>query len=224
MIITGVGTLPFTDPKEAVDHVMKYDIPFLPELTKLDESMEKYLKGTGIMSSAEHFAQHSFEMAKMQCVGPVTAMNFGLSEDEATLNIIGHISRHLNYINAKKIILFLDEPVLGHSGLPFERMWENIFEEFDVIRGIHTCGNMMWDKLFNAQIEIINFDASQYDITRYYESREKKIAWGVQKREDIKDWRSGDLITSPCGLNGYTVSECESILQNLKEIKKNFVT
>ena len=218
MIITGVGSLPFTDPVAAVEYVMKYDIPFMPELTNAGESMNNYLARSEPLAAAKHFAEHSLEVAKLQCVGPVTAMNMGLSEDEATLKIIDHISKHLKYINAKKVILFLDEPVLGYSGLPFVKMWENVFEEFDVSRGIHTC-NMLWDQLLEAPIEIINFDASQYDITRYYEARDKRLAWGVQKFEDIKDWKDGDLITSPCGLAQYSEKECEEILDNLKSIK-----
>jgi hypothetical protein len=220
MIITGVGSLPFSEPEAAVEHVMKYDIPFMPELTNADESMNNYLNRSEPLSSAKYFAEHSLELAKLQCVGVVTAMNMGLSEDEATLKIIDHISRHLKYMDAKKIILFLDEPVLGYSGLPFVKMWENVFEEFDVIRGIHTCGNMLWDQLLSAPVEIINFDASQYDITRYYEERDKRLAWGVQKFEDIRDWRAGDLITTPCGLAQYSTDECEKILDNLKKIKE----
>jgi hypothetical protein len=223
MIITGVGSLPFKDPAAAVEYVMKYDIPYMPELTQLGESMDKYLNSTEPLSSATPFSEHSLEIAKMQCVGPVTAMNLGLDEDMATLKIIDHISRHLKFIDAKKIILFLDEPVLGQSGLPFARMWENVFEEFDVVRGIHTCGNMLWDQLFSAQIEIINFDAAQYDITRYYDERTKRIAWGVQTAEDIKDWRSGDLITPACGLNESSVEECNKILENLQSIKSRYV-
>jgi hypothetical protein len=214
MIITGVGSLPFKDPAAAVEYVLKYDIPYMPELTQLGESMDKYLNSTEPLSSAPFFSEHSLEIAKMQCVGPVTAMNLGLDEDMATLKIIDHISRHLKYIDAKKIILF---------GLPFAKMWENVFEEFDVVRGIHTCGNMLWDQLFSAQIEIINFDAAQYDITRYYDERTKRIAWGVQTAEDIKDWRSGDLITPACGLNESSEAECEEVLENLKSIKSRYV-
>lgn len=223
MIITGVGSLPYTDPKTAVDYAMKYDIPFLPELTGVGESMENYLNSSEPLSSARYFGEYSFDLAKFQSVGVVTAMNFKLSEDEATLKIIDHISRNIKYINAKKIILFLDEPVLGHSGLPFERMWENVFEEFDVIRGIHTCGNMLWDKLLAAPIEILNFDASRYDVTKYYTNRSKRIAWGVEKLEDIRDWQKDDLITTPCGLSQYSTEDAENILENLKNIKNKIV-
>jgi len=223
MIITGIGSLPFTDAEAAVDHVMKYDIPFMPELTNSGESMNNYLLRAEPLSAAKYFAEHKFEWAKLQCVGPVTAMNMGFSEEEATLRIIDHISKHLKFIDAKKIILFLDEPVLGYSGLQFSKMWNNVFEEFDVIRGVHTCGNMLWDQLFSADIDIINFDASQYDITRYYEQREKRIAWGVQKFEDIKDWKAEDLITTPCGLAQYSIEESEQILDNLKKIKERLL-
>ncbi|UCH88516.1 MAG: hypothetical protein JSV49_09685 [Thermoplasmata archaeon] len=221
MIITGVGSVPFTDQKDAVEYSRKHDIPYLPELTKCGESMQNYLNSTEPLACAPLFSEYSYDIAKLQSVGPVTAMNFKLSEDIATLKIIDHISRNLKYINAKKIILFLDEPVLGQSGLPFVKMWENIFEEFDVIRGVHTCGNMLWDQLFNAKIDIINFDASLYDITKYYTNRTKRIAWGVKSPGDIKDWQSGDLITAPCGLDQYTIEECDEILANLQTIKSS---
>ena len=38
--ITGIGSLPHTSVESAVDHSLKYDIPFLPELTKLENAIE----------------------------------------------------------------------------------------------------------------------------------------------------------------------------------------
>ena len=37
--ITGIGSLPHTDIESAVEYSLKYDIPFLPELTKREDSM-----------------------------------------------------------------------------------------------------------------------------------------------------------------------------------------
>ncbi len=36
--ITGIGSLPHTSIQEAIDFSLKFDIPFLPELTKLEDS------------------------------------------------------------------------------------------------------------------------------------------------------------------------------------------
>ena len=40
---------------------------------------------------------------------------------------------------------------------------------------------MNWDELFGSEIEIISFDTSKFDITRYPGYRNgRRIAWGVE--------------------------------------------
>ncbi|HEC69305.1 MAG TPA: hypothetical protein ENI31_03345 [Candidatus Omnitrophica bacterium] len=220
-IITQIGSLPYTDVKEAVDYSLKHDIPFLPELPKRGDAMLEYIKHPGKLSCLEEFKKHKFSLVKVQCVGPATLIQAGYSKGEAISRIYEHISQILEGLSAQEIILFLDEPALGYSGVNFKELWEVIFSNFKVIPGVHICGNMNWDEVFSSSVEIISFDASKYDITKYSKYRSgKRISWGVEKREDIKDFKPGDLITLPCGMGSslYNPEDPPRYLEKLRKI------
>ncbi|MFQ6033607.1 MAG: hypothetical protein ACE5KR_01970 [Candidatus Bipolaricaulia bacterium] len=217
--ITQIGSLPFRDVGAAVAYSLKHEIPFFPELTALGDAMLDYIKDPGRLSCLEEFKRHHFKTVKVQAIGPATLIQSGYGEDEALLRIYQHIERILDGLEAEEIILFLDEPALGYAGFDYERLWEPLFSSFPVIRGVHVCGNMQWDKLFAAEIELISFDASRYDITKYYDSRKgKRIAWGIESPEDIKDFRPEDLITPPCGMphRSFTEEDAERVLSMLR--------
>jgi hypothetical protein len=220
-IITQIGSLPLEDVGVAVEYSLKHDIPFLPELPKRGDAMLEYIKHPGKMSCLEELKKHTFETVKIQCVGPATLMLSGYKEDEAVQRACEHITAIMNGLDAKEVILFLDEPALGQSGVNFQQMWEALFATFDVVPGVHVCGNMDWDLLFNSPVEIISFDASKFDLTKYSKYRSgKRIAWGVDKKEDIKDFRKGDLITLPCGIGTplYKPEDCWEYFQKLQNI------
>lgn len=207
-ILTQIGSLPFTDVDEAVAYSLRHDIPFLPELTALGDAMLEYVKTPGRLTCLDAFKQHRFETVKVQCVGPATLIQSGFDEDDAVMRVYQHVEAVLDGLHAEEIILFLDEPALGYVGFDFVRLWEPIFESFPVIRGVHTCGNMQWDQMFAAPIDIISFDASKFDISKYYKERDgKRIAWGIAHAGDVADFHPGDLITGPCGLSHLTHSE-----------------
>jgi len=225
-IITQVGSLPFTDVKEAVAYSLKHDIPFLPELPRNGDAMLEYIKHPGKLSCLEEFKKHAFDTVKIQCVGPATLMLSGYRVPEAIEKIYAHISAIVNGLNAKEVILFLDEPALGQVGFNYKKMWSILFDgvkddKVDVISGVHTCGNMNWDDIFDSNIEIVSFDASQYDLTKYpgYKNR-KRIAWGVEKAGDARDFKDGDLLTLPCGLGTpvYKPEDCDKKLEMLQQI------
>jgi hypothetical protein len=224
-VTTQIGSLPFRDVERAIAYSLEHDIPFLPELTALGDAMLDYIKNPGNLSSLSEFKRHRFETVKVQAIGPATLTQSGYGEDEALTRIYQHIEQILDGLQVQEIILFLDEPALGYAGFDYERLWEPLFASFPVIRGVHVCGNMQWDKLFEAEIEIISFDASKYDITRYYDSRKgKRIAWGIQSPENIKDFRKGDLITPPCGMpyRSFTEEECERKLLQLRRAAERY--
>jgi len=220
-IITQIGSLPYEDVGEAVEYSLKHDIPFLPELPKRGDAMLDYIKQPGKLSCLEEFKKHKFETVKIQCVGPATLMLSGYKQDEAILRICEHITAIMDGLEANDVILFLDEPALGQSGINFQELWEALLSGFGVMAGVHTCGNMDWDILFSSRIDIISFDASKYDLTKYSAYRSgKRIAWGAEKAEDVKDFKEGDLLTLPCGMGTplYKVEDCEPNLQKLKNI------
>ena len=226
-IVTQIGSLPYEDVTGAIEYSLKHDIPFLPELPKLGDAMMDYIKNPGHLSCLEAFKKkvEGYKTVKIQCIGPATLILGGYSEDEAIGRACQHIEAMLDGLNVENIILFLDEPALGQAGFDYQQMWLPLFESFDVTPGVHVCGNMNWDELFQSQVEIISFDASQYDITKYPAYRNgKRIAWGIQTREDVKDFREGDLLTLPCGMGPkfYSTDDCDVWLASLREIANSF--
>ena len=148
------------------------------------------------MTCLEAFKARRFETVKIQCIGPATLIQSKYDEDDAILRVYQHVEALLDGLQADEIILFLDEPALGYVGFDFVRLWEPIFDSFPVTRGVHTCGNMQWDQMFAAPIDIISFDASMFDISKYYDDRQgKRIAWGITDVEQVTDYQPGDLIT-----------------------------
>lgn len=222
-VITQIGSLPFEDVKQAVEYSLKHDIPFLPELPKKGDAMLEYIKHPGRLSCLSEFKKHVFKKVKVQCVGPATLMLSGYRQDEVIEKIYAHVTTILKGLEAEEIILFLDEPALGHSGVDFRQLWQALFASFDVTPGVHVCGNMDWDLLFDSSAQIISFDASQYELTKYSKYRSgKNIAWGAEKLEDVKDFHEGDLITLPCGMGTpmYKLQDCEEKLKQLRSIKE----
>ena len=218
--ITQIGSLPFTDVDRAIAYSLKHDVPFLPELTALGDAMMHYIRNPGALSCLEAFKRNRFDVVKVQCVGPATLLQNGYEEDDALSRIYRHIEAILDGLEAEETILFLDEPALGYAGFDYRRLWTPLFASFPVVRGVHVCGNMQWDQLFDAEIEIISFDAAKYDITKYYDSRNgKRIAWGIERPANVADYRPGDLITLPCGMphRAYTEERAIERFETLRE-------
>lgn len=220
-IVTQIGSLPLEDVGEAVAYSLRHDIPFLPELPKRGDAMLEYIKNPGKLSCLAEFRRHKFDTVKIQCVGPATLTLSGYAGNEAVKRAYEHIAAITDGLKADEVILYLDEPALGQSGVNFKELWEMLFSSFKVTRGVHVCGNMDWDLMFDAGIQIISFDASQFDITKYSKYRNgKRISWGAEKKEDVKDFKEGDLITLPCGMGTkvYKPEDCEKNLKKLNEI------
>lgn len=225
-IITQIGSLPYDDIDQAVEYSLRHDIPFLPELPKLGDAMMDYIERPGSLSCLEIFRARvaGFDTVKIQCVGPATLILSGYDQDQAISLACQHIEAVLNGLKADNVILFLDEPALGQAGFDYQQLWSALFQSFDVTPGVHVCGNMNWDDMFASEIEIISFDASQFDVTRYPGYRSgKRIAWGTEKREDVKDFQEGDLLTLPCGMGPkfFSTDDCETVLGTLSEIAED---
>lgn len=220
-VVTQIGSLPFDDVDQAVAYSLRHDIPFLPELPARGDSMLDYIKRPGVLSCLAAFKKHAFDTVKVQCVGPATLVMSGYGEDEAVERAYAHVAAVLDGLEADTVILFLDEPALGHAGFDYRGMWAPIFSSFPVVPGVHTCGSMNWDELFASGVTYVSFDASQFDITPYLGYRGgKRIAWGVQRREDVRDFNPGDLLTLPCGMGPrmFTADDCEKNLALLDAI------
>ncbi len=225
-IVTQIGSLPYENVDAAVEYSLRHDIPFLPELPKLGDAMLEYARHPGQLSCLRAFQERTAgrDVVKVQCIGPATLILSGYSEDEAITVACRHIGAILDGLRVGEVILFLDEPALGQVGFDYQRLWSPLFESFDVTGGVHVCGSMNWDDLFRSDIAIISHDASKYDITKYPAYRNgKRIAWGVQSRDDVRDFQEGDLLTLPCGMGPkvYTPDDCETSLGKLQEISSS---
>ena len=226
-IITQIGSLPYDNVKSAIEYSLRHDIPFLPELPKLGDSMLDYIKNPGRISCLELFTERTrgIQTVKVQCIGPATLVLSGYSEDEAVSRVYEHVSSIVKNLDVGEIILFMDEPALGQAGFDYQVLWSAIFKTFKFTFGVHVCGNMNWDELFNSEIDIISFDATQYDITKYPKYRSgKRIAWGIENKDDVKDFQKGDLLTGPCGMGikFFDADDCVKRLNNLMEISQSY--
>ncbi|UCF09300.1 MAG: hypothetical protein JSW65_04350 [Candidatus Bipolaricaulota bacterium] len=224
-IVTQIGSVPFTDVDRAIDYSMRHEIPFLPELTARGDGMLQYAKRPGRLAALAAFKRNRFTTVKVQSVGPATLITSGYSEDDAVAAVYRHLEAIFDGLIAEATILFLDEPALGTVGFDYERLWQPLLETFPAIHGVHTCGNMQWDLLAAAPIDMISFDASRYEITSYLGSdRSVRIAWGALEKKDVRDYRPGDLITGPCGMphTTYSPSDAERRLESLTKLADQF--
>lgn len=189
-IVTGIGSLPFENVKQALKFSLRHPIPFVPELPLLGDELLKYISHPGKLSCLSELARRKFKMLKMQSVGPVTMIASGYSQEEAIEKIVDHIFSLRMKLHVKEAICILDEPLLetasfdyqarGWSKARYEKMnfipvdckkvWEILFEKLfkysylkNMTWGIHVCSNVDWNLLFGLDaIKIISFDASKY--------------------------------------------------------------
>jgi len=219
-LITQIGSLPFSDIDRAVDYSLRHEIPFLPELTARGDAMMRYIRTPGTLSCLEAFKRRRYETVKVQCIGPATLRASGYEEDDAVSRVYRHVEAILDGLVAEETLLFLDEPALGAVGFDYVRLWEPLFASFPVVPGVHVCGNMQWDELLASPVEIISFDASRYDVTKYYDAdRSRRLAWGIERPEDVRAFQPGDLITLPCGMphGAYSEEDAERRLGMLRD-------
>ncbi len=225
-IITQVGSLPHREIWDAVQYSLRHDIPFLPELINNGENMFSYIKRPGNLLCLDLFKrevnERGYSYVKVQCVGPATMIvNGGYSHNDAVSRCRDHIGAILDGLNAREIILFLDEPALINADFSYRDLWNVVFDGYKVIRGIHNCGEMDWQEIFGAEIDIVSFPQSikvHSTITNYRDN--KRIAWGVKRSSRVDKFRDGDLLTPPCGLASFSVKKCERTLDDLLFVKR----
>jgi hypothetical protein len=160
---TGIGSLPFTSVEDAVRFSLQFDIPFLPELPKLQTS-DKFMKI--YFNVSPHICFGPFMKAvgdrqfKWQLPGPYThskysGMPLGLSINlfKTKFNMLSKLLPHDNFN------FFIDEPAIDES---FELNGEyKIFLEWLKNNtskvGIHCC-NKFKPELFTGLVDILSVD------------------------------------------------------------------
>jgi hypothetical protein len=241
--VTQVGSLPYQDVDAAIEYSLRHPIPFLPELPRRGDDIFNYIENPVKLSCLEGFKKNKFDTVKLQLVCPITLTKMhDYSKNVALGGVYEHAGSILDGMHAKEIIVFLDEPYAAQA-TGCEKLLRDTLDVLEVVReelklpkiiyGIHCCdfAPMLWSYLFSNDIgiDIINFNASEYDITPYYKSRNKNIAWGIKREGNVKDWQTGDLLTLPCGMGGknieegrpYTEDDCDKKLDLLLQVSRN---
>jgi hypothetical protein len=188
---TGVGSLPFTAPAAAVRHAVNaYDVPFCPQLPRLDGDMVRSWLGADPAGCgwcpdrdrqrpaawdafvAELAARPpAHRTVKLQVTGPVT-LACALERRE-TLVLAAEIARWLAVSVREQLValrelgldalLVVDEPGVAKVGLraPDVTVWDPLRFASAAAWGLHICGTVPW-----AVVDAAAPDILSYDLTR----------------------------------------------------------
>ncbi|MBL8913381.1 MAG: hypothetical protein JNM17_21970 [Archangium sp.] len=167
---TGVGSLPFTVPAEALAAAREADIPYVPELLQLDPSeglLQRITKGSEPILRFRLLLDRP-RWVKAQLVGPTT-----LGTPDAKQLVMRTAVENVVLLarDGHQVIFFLDEPSLARhptaspQGALLNREPNGDEEVLEAIRGagalagLHCCGNTDWSRVLGWPLDFIGFDA-----------------------------------------------------------------
>jgi hypothetical protein len=188
---TGVGSLPFTDPEEAVRHVVRhYALPFCPQLPRLEGDMvREWLGGDPgrcgwsperdrerpaaweafTQAVAHEPPQHG--VVKLQVTGPATLA--AALEGRGRYDLASEIARWLAANAAGQVrrlaelglaaVLVVDEPGLADAGIADPRAYDPLRSTGASAWGLHVCGRVPWGLVDWLDVDLLSFDAVRHD-------------------------------------------------------------
>jgi hypothetical protein len=200
---TGVGSLPFAVPADAVAHVLgAYELPFCPQLPLLDGDMVHAWRAGGgereppaawdAFTAALAHVRPVHGIVKLQVTGPATlAAELGAPEDEGlareiatslAVDVAGQV-RRLGELGLEAVLL-VDEPGLGSR---------DVGDVYDPLRrtgaaawGVHVCGPVPWPLVDALEPGIVSFDLTSGALDAVARSvlarlvgTGTRVAWGV---------------------------------------------
>ena len=188
---TGVGSLPFTDPVAAARHAVRaYELPFCPQLPRLDGDMVREWLGadprrcgwTADRDRRRPAAWHAFRaelahrppahgLVKLQVTGPVT---LGIALDGGDRGLAVEVAHWLAASAAEQIrvlreedvdvLLVVDEPGLAAAGAD-QTVWDPLRAAGPAAWGLHICGPVPWRLVEAAAPDVVSFDLARYGLT-----------------------------------------------------------
>lgn len=170
--------------------------------------------------------EHNVKFIKTQITGPFS-MGLGLKDESGKPVIYNYgyfdIIKKALHMKAqwmiatikaqfpdKGIIIFFDEPYMVSFGSAYVSIskeeaidiFNDVLGGIQAIKGVHCCGNTDWSVLFNADVNIINYDAFNYletiftfeqDLKKFI-GRGGRIAPGiVPSAEEVMNATSADM-------------------------------
>ncbi|GEM_PF-4113163 len=203
--ITGVGSLPFESIEEAIKYSLRFDIPFLPELTKLEDStkisdISEFLCYSKFIKEVE--GRTPFKTQSFQDINPNIRPNqIHFIDDPAKAFNIAKKNFGLHCCNN---ITLKEIDNLSITHLSFDAQLISRPEEF-LVRLI--------DRGITPVVGIVSTDGGSFRLSSNYNE------WKPLLRKYIMDcW-----ISPACGLSGFSVQEVEEILSLLKEVQREII-
>ena len=188
---TGVGSLPFTEPGEAVGHVVReYALPFCPQLPRLEGDMvREWLGGDpgrcGWSPERDRERPAAWEafthamrvqppehgVVKLQVTGPATLA--AALEGRGRYDLASEIARWLAANAAGQVrrlgelglaaVLVVDEPGLADAGIADPRAYDPLRSTGASAWGLHVCGRVPWGLVDWLEVDLLSFDVVRHD-------------------------------------------------------------
>jgi hypothetical protein len=189
---TGVGSLPFDDPGEAVRHARTaYDLPFCPQLPRSEGDMvQEWLGGDpagcgwtpdrdrerpaawDAFTAALKADPPGHRLVKLQVTGPATlALALGEPGDEGLVrelavwlaaNAAGQVRRLADLRH--DAILVVDEPGLASTGVADPGVYDPLRVTGATDWGVHVCGPVPWPLLDALEPGVVSFDLTRHGL------------------------------------------------------------
>lgn len=185
---TGVGSLPMTDPSDAVAHLLaSYDVPFCPQLPRLDGDMiAEWLGGPGAdcgwsperdrerpyawnaLLKALAVSPPEHRIVKLQVTGPLT-LCWALGPAEPPLEFARDVATWLAANAAAQVaalaehglvvVLVVDEPAL--AAVPGSPELPTVWDPLRSVAaawGLHLCCSPPWQTVERAEPDLLSID------------------------------------------------------------------
>jgi hypothetical protein len=195
---TGIGSLPFGDSAGAARHAVRaYDVPFCPQLPRLDGGMARECGWSAGRDRERPLAWEAFlasceadrrTLVKLQVPGPVTiAAAFargGMVRElaaDASLWLAANAAGQVRALAVRGIdtLLLVDEPGLASAGLDDVHVWDPLRNTGAATWGLHICGPVPWPLVRAVRPGLLSFDAVRYEPDPATLATGIRIAWGV---------------------------------------------
>jgi hypothetical protein len=247
---TGVGSLPHDSAEAAVEHVMgAYDVPFCPQLPRLEGDMIAEWVDRGQPRAWEAFvaavrrAPPAHRVVKLQVTGPVTlagALDRGgpfelaawlAAQVEGQVRVLAELGLD--------VLLIVDEPSLRDvAGI--ERVWDPL-RAVAPCWGLHLCGPVPWATVERAEPDVLSFDLAlgppDAGVVKGLLTRGARIAWGIVGPHQPEDARRGrerlrralavvdapggqSLLTPSCGSGLVSVARERELAAAVREVSR----
>lgn len=202
---TGIGSLPFESIEDAINYSLKFDIPFLPELTKLEDSTK--------ITNIRDFLCFSKFIEKTKDVT--------LFKTQSFLDMNPKIN--------KNQVHFIDDPIklfdMAYANFGLHCCNQISIEEIEKLQITHLSFDAqlisrpsiflpsLIERGITPVVGVINTSGGKYGICNNYDQ------WRPLLRKYVMDcW-----ISPACGLSNFKTHEVEEIFELLKKIQREII-